>query len=958
STATAGYLAGTKYIDVYNGTYTEIVTPATNLGVTATENLIIQNHVGEAPIIDATGLNNGVYVGDLDYVTVSGFTIHSANDANIYTEGDFNVITYNQIYGSVAGSGVLLNNAATTSVSNCLIRENYNFGVRVISSNNAVIKNNTILNNGHSSKAPPLPGIYDAAELYIESGTGVDVSNNIIYANNAFVNFTLKTEPGVTVTSDYNTYFKNGNSFLVYYNGNVYADLTAWIGNGAGANDLETDPDFVNAANDWHIKSTAGSYAGGTWPPYAETGGAWVLDATTSPALDAGDPADPFVNEPQSGNLINQGAYGNTAQASKSVVVDIYWDGSVSTDWQLPANWTPEQVPGSGNNAIIPVGCPNYPIIDDGITTGVCFNLQIDAGGSLIIAPNGQMTVYGDIINNATAADFVIQSDATGDGSLIETTLAVQAQVQRFLPTAGSSEWHFFSSPITSAPIALFGVGTYDYDEIQDDWWTGPDYYFNVNSGWSDPPVNMLVANGYIWYGGQQTKTFQGDLNANVDYTIPLTYTVHPGLAANGNPYAIYDGWVLVGNPYPCALDWELIDITDDVTTTVYYYDDNIDNYAYYQVGGTSVNGGSQYIPSGQAFFIKTNDAVDGGSVVIPEYARTHNNQGFWKSKADKEVVRLKVSSGNYYDETLIQVSELASDDYMDNYDAFKHFSWNYLVPQIFTMNNDRTVNMSINSFNLDEFRKILPLGYKFAQAGEYEISITENTAKETFVIIKDIETENMTLVSEDDNYVITPSNNLTTDHLELILEKNLAPQIVDLLSDVQIDEFSGFKFVIPSDFYSDVNMFDQITVSASLPDGSELPAWIMFNSSDFSFSGNALGAQKIIVKMTVTDMFGYSAYTDFVVDVVGNPTIAQQVETNLLLYPSPTENFVYLQISGGQYDYDVQISTMNGAVVYEKNFTNKKTNVIDVSDFAAGVYMMTVIFDDNSTIVKKFIKK
>lgn len=152
--------------------------------------------------------------------------------------------------------------------------------------------------------------------------------------------------------------------------------------------------------------------------------------------------------------------------------------------------------------------------------------------------------------------------------------------------------------------------------------------------------------------------------------------------------------------------------------------------------------------------------------------------------------------------------------------------------------------------------------------------------------------------------------------------------------------------------------MFDQITVSASLADGSELPDWIMFNSSDFSFSGNSVNAQKIIVRMTVTDMFGYSAYTDFVIDVVGSPTVAQQVETTLSLYPSPTENFVYLQVFGGQYDYDVQISTMSGAVIYEKDFTNEKTNVIDVSDFASGVYMMTVIFDDNSTVVEKFIKK
>ena len=48
-------------------------------------------------------------------------------------------------------------------------------------------------------------------------------------------------------------------------------------------------------------------------------GGLWILDAQTSPLIDAGDPLDDFTNEPENnGDRINIGAYGSTIEASKS----------------------------------------------------------------------------------------------------------------------------------------------------------------------------------------------------------------------------------------------------------------------------------------------------------------------------------------------------------------------------------------------------------------------------------------------------------------------------------------------------------------------------------------------------------------------------------------------------------------------------------------------------------------
>jgi hypothetical protein len=54
----------------------------------------------------------------------------------------------------------------------------------------------------------------------------------------------------------------------------------------------------------------------GRWNPNTKT---WVVDDVTSPCIDAGDPNIPVGDEPfPNGVRINMGAYGGTAEASKS----------------------------------------------------------------------------------------------------------------------------------------------------------------------------------------------------------------------------------------------------------------------------------------------------------------------------------------------------------------------------------------------------------------------------------------------------------------------------------------------------------------------------------------------------------------------------------------------------------------------------------------------------------------
>jgi predicted outer membrane repeat protein len=106
----------------------------------------------------------------------------------------------------------------------------------------------------------------------------------------------------------------------------TYSDVQgSWSGEG----NIETDPCFAmpgrwdpsgtpHDANDdfwvdgdYHLKSQAGRWETETL--------SWVQDGATSLCIDAGDPGSPIGLEPfPNGGIINMGAYGGTAEASKS----------------------------------------------------------------------------------------------------------------------------------------------------------------------------------------------------------------------------------------------------------------------------------------------------------------------------------------------------------------------------------------------------------------------------------------------------------------------------------------------------------------------------------------------------------------------------------------------------------------------------------------------------------------
>jgi hypothetical protein len=89
-----------------------------------------------------------------------------------------------------------------------------------------------------------------------------------------------------------------------------------------------------------------------------------------------------------------------------------------------------------------------------------------------------------------------------------------------------------------------------------------------------------------------------------------------------------------------------------------------------------------------------------------------------------------------------------------------------------------------------------------------------------------------------------------------------------------------------------------------------------------------------------------------------GSPNTANNVAlsinkehiNSLFIYPNPVQNILY--IAGIQHNFNLQVYTITG----QKVFRDKNTNQVNISQLKKGVYLIKIIENQKSTLLK-FIK-
>jgi len=103
------------------------------------------------------------------------------------------------------------------------------------------------------------------------------------------------------------------------------------------------------------------------------------------------------------------------------------------------------------------------------------------------------------------------------------------------------------------------------------------------------------------------------------------------------------------------------------------------------------------------------------------------------------------------------------------------------------------------------------------------------------------------------------------------VVNVNDAPIIASPFADQTVLIDSTFSFTVPGGTFTDVDVGDVLSLSASLADGSPLPAWISFDAVTGTFSGSAGDDEEgnYSIRLVATDQAGASVADEFRLGVI-----------------------------------------------------------------------------------------
>lgn len=402
--------------------------------------------------------------------------------------------------------------------------------------------------------------------------------------------------------------------------------------------------------------------------------------------------------------------------------LSITWTGSASNEWNNPANWDTDEIPGVSCNVVLPV---NAVVIQTSDIMAVCNNLTIVSGASLTIQAGKALTVIGDLVNNAGITGLIIESNSSSTGSLINNSVGVNASIEQYM-NGISWAWHFLSSPVTNQTISGSFTPSGTNNNFDFYTWSEPSLLWVNFKNTTEPPTwndangttNFLPASGYlVAYEAISTMlNYSGPLN-----TGPVYFSL---TKSGGSTYQYYN---LVGNPYPCSIDWkaqtgwsrENLEGTDK---SFWIWNDVNGNYGTYSTalaGNEGTQGVTRHIAPAQGFFVEAG-AV--GQLTMDNGIKVHSSQAYLKDvAANIEELRLKLSceANAYSDEAIIAFNSSNSGE-----GSLKFNSMYDDAPELWSVKNGE--NYSINFLGNLNTDHIVPITIKAGTAGGYTFTASQ----------------------------------------------------------------------------------------------------------------------------------------------------------------------------------------------------------------------------------------
>lgn len=440
--------------------------------------------------------------------------------------------------------------------------------------------------------------------------------------------------------------------------------------------------------------------------------------------------------------------------------------GATGFQISMIGNWSNAGVFNGGTSGVVLCnGTVAQTIGGTALTNFRNLTIQNAAGVSLTANENLRGTLLLNTgVFTTTGFDFTLISDINGTGRIGTITggnITGSVVQQRYIYN-GPTNWRQLAAPVGSVTMADWN------DDLITSGFPGSDYpsmaFFSIASyaenvagpkeyGYSAPTNVTDVINplgGYYVYVGPLAVTL--DVKGpprTFNQTFSLTYTPSAG--------PTQDGWNLLSNPYPSAIDWDAPAFTRTNTDQVLYiWNPSLNQYATY-VGGIGTNGGSRYIPSSQAFWVRA--IAPAPAVTMTEAIKSVQDPTYMHSLPNSVpyLLKLKLSTSNGNDETVIRFDGSGSDFFDVGYDAYKLPSSDSMAPYI-ASSLDSIEDYSINTMAPLTADRIVPLKVYRRTSGTFTISrdTASNMPQSACIILEDLQTGALTPMPVGGSYTYT----------------------------------------------------------------------------------------------------------------------------------------------------------------------------------------------------------
>ena len=385
-----------------------------------------------------------------------------------------------------------------------------------------------------------------------------------------------------------------------------------------------------------------------------------------------------------------------------------------SGSWNTRGNWTGSDmgfIPDASSNVVI--GSNQQVSID---ASSACNQVSINENAEVSIAAGQDFQVVDSVINLEGPQALILNSDASGNSSLIHHSDSTQATVYSYFPDL--NKWYFVASSMMDATAEVF-YGQYL------NWWDEP------NELWQGIVNENEVLKPGLGYSvkkaGTHTATYEGYLNQGTILIDSLRYT-------EGNSPEL-KGWNLIGNPYPSVLDFMEVDLSGkQINAGISVWPHNgteVSSYLVWSQGGGSPVGDDEarYIQPGQGFMIQAE--ADMEYFELTNSCRTHIGLGNIDKSTEgnsnqNHTLVLEIKGQNTTtDKAYFAIREGSGMDFDLDFDIRKMFG-NTVNPHIFLYTGDTDDEiLSINCVPSPNTGDHYYIGVKPGLEGNYQMNVS-----------------------------------------------------------------------------------------------------------------------------------------------------------------------------------------------------------------------------------------